>query len=254
MKIYQCIHKYPAHIPGFEERAGVSDGISFAALRRELLADGYASTYILQPALEERPEEVFFTVWDYERLQWKWAEEHGLKTRDLDEIKLAQIEEFQPDVFYNMSPFCDRDFIKRLGKRNGRIDVCWNAFIRGPRPWTFDGYEGHVSLHQPYVEDWREQGLNALELQPAIPKAWDGFESAAKDLEVLFYGQCFSGIFDNRMRILDDLMRQGLASRHEVRLHLSFPDSRWAARIPGFARLLRFLTFAQSPSRLVRKH
>ena len=254
MKVYQCIHKYPAHISGFEERAGVSDATDFATLHRKFLADGYASTYILHPALDNRPEEIFYTVWDYERLQWKWADEHGLKTRDLDEIKLAQIEEFNPDVFYNMSPFCDRDFIKRLGKRKGRIDICWNAFVRGPRPSTFGEYEGHVSLHRPYVEFWREQGLKALELQPAMPQAWEAFESIEPDVDVLFYGQLFRGIFDNRIRLVEDLLRYGLERRRDLRCHLTYPERGWVLRIPGMAHFRIKLPISRFPGRLVRKH
>ena len=75
MKIYQCIHKYPPHIPQFEAKHGITDDsiLSFEELRKLIVDDGYASPYILQPALEHKTEEVFYTIWNYKRLQLLWA-------------------------------------------------------------------------------------------------------------------------------------------------------------------------------------
>ena len=103
MRVYQCIHKYRPHIPLFEKKYGVTDEMDFETLRKLIMQDGYASTYVLLPALQQNFDEVFYTIWNYERLQLLWASEHGLRSKDLDEIKLAQIEEYRPDVFYNMS-------------------------------------------------------------------------------------------------------------------------------------------------------
>ncbi len=65
MKIYQCIHKYKPHIPQFEAKHGIGDDtdISFEELRKLVIEDGYASPYILQPALEGNSDEVFYTLW-----------------------------------------------------------------------------------------------------------------------------------------------------------------------------------------------
>ncbi len=116
MKVYQCIHKYPPHIPLFEAKHGITDqtDLTFSQLQKLVIDDGYAAAYILQPALEHKTGDVFFTIWDYKRLQYLWAEENGLHTTDLKKIKLAQIEKLKPDVVYNHSPFCDFDFIKQL--------------------------------------------------------------------------------------------------------------------------------------------
>ena len=112
MRIYQTIHKYPHHIALFEKQNNITDetDISFAEIQKLILEDGYASSYILLPAIEGKTDQVFFTLWDYERLQHLWAKEHGLNSKDLSVIKHAQLEWYKPDIFYNHSAFCDNDF------------------------------------------------------------------------------------------------------------------------------------------------
>lgn len=253
MKVYQAIHKYSPHIPLLEKKYGVTDDMDFETLRRLVIEDGYASTYILQPALDNKPEKVFYTIWNYERLQWKWADEHGLKSRDLDEIKLAQIEEYQPDVFYNFSAFCDGQFIKRLGKRKNRKGVYWNGIIQ-PAPMTFPDYEGQITLHRPYVAYWRKQGLQALELQPGIPASWSKLDTTEKTTDVLFYGQYFQGMFDIRNRLIEDLLRYKPSSGRDVRCHLTYTERRPTIfRIPKLPWTRIRLPVVTYPSSLVRK-
>ena len=253
MRIFQTIHKYNPHIPQFERKYGLTDDMGFENLRRLCIEDGYCSTYILQPALEHRPQEVFYTIWNYERLQWKWADEHGLKSRELSEIKLAQIEEYQPDVFYNHSAFCDCEFIKRLGKRKDRKDIYWNGIIQS-MPMTFPEYDGQVSLHRPHVEYWRRHGLKALELQPAIPASWASVTADCKDIDVLFYGQYFRGMFDNRNSLVEDLLRYKRRSGRDIRCHLTYTEHRPTIfRIPKLPRTRIRVPFVTFPSKLVRE-
>jgi hypothetical protein len=254
MKTYQCIHKYSPHIPLFEQKYDITDDTDFETLRRLVVDDGYCSTYILKPALEHRPEQVFFTIWDYERLQWKWADEHGLKSRDLSEIKLAQLEEYKPDVFYNMSAFCDGEFINRLGKRKDQKNVYWNGIIQ-PSPMTFPDYDGQLTLHRPYVEYWRKKGLKALELQPGIPASWDQYCSSEKKIDVLFYGQYFRGMFDNRNRLIEDLLRYKQHSGRDIRCHLMYTERRPTIfRIPKLPRTRIRSPFVTFPSKVVRNN
>ena len=253
MKVYQCIHKYTPHIPLFEQKYGVTDDMDFETLRRLVVEDGYASTYVLEPALQHRTNEVFYTVWNYERLQQCWARERGLKTRDLGEIKLAQIEEFQPDFFYNFSAFCDSEFIKRLGKSKGRKDVYWNGIIE-TEPRTFLEYDGQLSLHRPYVRYWKKRGLAAYELQPAIPDDWTHIAKSEKNFDVLFYGQYFKGMFDGRNGLISDLLRHKMASGRDIRCHLTYTEHRPTIfRIPKLPWSRVHLPIVTFPSKLIRE-
>lgn len=253
MRVFQCIHKYNPHIPLFEKKCSVTNDMDFETLRRLFINDGYASTYILKPALELKSEEVFYTTWNYDRLQWRWAEEHGMRSRDLAEIKLAQIEEYRPDVFYNFSAFCDGEFIKRLGKRKSRKDIYWNGIIQ-PSPMTFPEYDGQITLHRPYVEYWRVKGLKALELQPGIPSNWTALETAVKNIDVLFYGQYFRGMFDNRNSLVEDLLRHKLKSGCDIRCHLTYTEQRPTIfRVPKLPWTRIRAPFVTFPSKLVRR-
>jgi len=232
MKVYQCIHKYPPHIARFERKYGVTDDMDFRALQRLVMEDGYASTYILQPALEGRSEEVFYTLWDYERLQFLWAREHSLRSTDLDEIKLAQIEEFKPDVFYNMSAVYDHGFINKLGKgKTGLKRVYWNGII-AKRPKTILDYDGHISLHRPFVEYWKSAGLAACELQPGIPDAWKKIGGKDRNTDAMFYGQYAGRYFGTRAEAVDRLINYKVETGADVRCHLQYSER----GMPSFIR------------------
>ena len=225
MKIYQCIHKYPPHIPLFEAKNKINDktNITFDELRKLIIEDGYASTYILQPALEGNDDEVFFTIWNYERLQFLWAKEHGIESRDLSVIKKAQIDWFKPDVFYNHSAFCDNDFIKKNNIDENIIKVCWYGII-GPKPELFKDYDIRVSLHRPYIPIWRNKGLVAYELQGAFVKQWNTYNEQNKNTDLLFYGQCSFRFFNNRTKLLDSLLNH--SSSFDLAFHLSLKGHR----------------------------
>lgn len=254
MKVYQTIHKYAPHIPLFEKNYGITDETDFESLQRFLIEDGYASTYTLYPALQHKTNEVFFTIWDYERLQWKWAEEKGLKTHDLDKIKLAQIEEFKPDVFYNLSAFYDKGFIHKLGKNKKRKDVCWNGIIQD-YPMTFPAYDGHLSLHRPYIDIWKDQGFKALELQPHIPDKWKSYNQSEKNTDVLFYGQYVKDMFDNRNKLIQKLLEYSLISNYNIDCHLSYTkQGQTLFKIPKLSWTRISTPFTTFPNKFVRKY
>jgi len=210
MKIYQCVHKYPPHIPAFERRWGIGDHSTFAEIHDALLRDGYASVYRLVPPLECSGDNVFFTVWNYERLQFTWARENGVENLDLDEIRLKQIEKLKPDVVYDFSYFISPKFAELVKSRLNVLTVCWYAFVNSKEPPIDIPYTGLLSLHRPYIDFWKSKGIQALELQPAIEDSWSklpfkGFKSRKHDL--LFYGQINTGLYDDRTNVIMDALQ-----------------------------------------------
>ncbi|MBP7508042.1 MAG: glycosyltransferase [Prolixibacteraceae bacterium] len=222
MKVFQCLHKYPPHIPVFEKNNNIeSSDLSFNELRDLVIKDGYASTYILKPALEGHHEQVFYTIWDYERLQYKWAEENGLKTRNLDEIKLAQIEEFNPDVFYNHSPRYDNDFVKKLSNRRNLKKVCWDAIIT-KYPSLHEWYNLRLTLFYPFVKYWLSRNLASDILQPAYSPIWNNYSNQERIIDILFYGQFAPFYFDTRSKLVTELIGWSLKSDFKMHFHLDF--------------------------------
>ncbi len=233
----------------------MTDDMNFETLQRLVIEDGYASTYILQPALQGRPDEVFYTIWNYERLQCRWAKEHGLNTSNLDEIKLAQIEEYKPDVFYNLSAYYDGGFINQFGSKKSNMKcVYWNGIV-DPQPRTFLEYDGQLSLHRPHIEYWRTRGLAACELQPGIPVAWKKFEDPHKTIDVIFYGQFQKTFFGNRNRLVEDLLHYKLASGRDIRCHLTYSEYRPTIfRIPKLRWTRIESPWVTFPSKTVREN
>lgn len=226
MRIYQTIHKYPPHIPLFEKQNNITDdtNISFAELQKLILEDGYASSYILLPAIEGKMDQVFFTIWDYERLQHLWAKEHGLNSRDLSVIKRAQIESYRPHVFYNHSAFCDNDFLNKYKIDQNILKVCWYGIIK-KKPAIFEPYDIHLTLHKPYIKKWEEVGLKSYELQPSFDKRLEKYDMVNKPIDFLFYGQYSYGPYSfgkfcKRNKLIDELLQYSLSSKLNIKIHL----------------------------------
>ena len=220
MKVFQCIHKYAPHIPAFEQKYNIHDrDLSFNEIRDLLINDGYASTYILKPALENKPDEVFFTLWDYKRLQYQWAEENNLQTKNLDKIKLAQIQSFKPDVFYNHSPRNDNNFVEKLAQFKNLKKICWDAIIT-EYPHIHEKYDARVTLFEPYVKYWNRNGLKASLLTPAYVTSWDKYHSPNRNVDVLFYGQYNEKFFSNRNQLILELLKWQSTNNYNVNVHL----------------------------------
>lgn len=225
MKIYQCIHKYPPHIPVFERRWGIGDRSTFAEIHDALIRDGYASVYRLVPSPRHADDEVFFVVWNYERLQMTWAREHGLQTTDLDEIRLAQIEDFGPDIVYDFSSFVTPHFADNVRGRYKVPIVSWNGFLKDDDPPVNPAYDGYVSLHRPYVERWRAKGHPALELQPGIDPAWTDIpvpQVSERPEDLILYGQ-ISSYFKGRADLAKDVAHAASANGFRFTCHARAP-------------------------------
>jgi spore maturation protein CgeB len=252
MKVYQCIHKYPPHIPLFEKKYRIAEklDITFEELQRMIIADGYASSYILQPALEGKTDEVFYTLWDYERLQHLWAKENGLLTYDLTEIKLAQIAAFEPDVIYDFSAFVDRDFVRKLPRNSNIIKCCWDGIIQ-VKPELFPDYDIRISLHKPYIDYWLAKNRPAFELQATIPANWNNYNSKEKSIDVLFYGQYFEGMFTHRNELINDLVGFLAKSNYKFNIHLQYSEQKKARyNIKGLRRFFKKIVY---PPKIIRK-
>ncbi|WP_375227384.1 glycosyltransferase family protein [Roseobacter sp. S98] len=192
MKIFQCIHKYAAHIPQFEARWNIDDTSTFSEIQSSLIQDGYASVYRLIPSDTYRGAAVFFTVWDYERMQLAWARENGCPETNMNEIRIAQFEAFRPDVVYDMSPWVSTEFAVRLKQMFQGPVIAWNSFPKLDTPPANDTYDAFVSNYRPFVEFWRKSGNPALELQPGIDEAWLNSKPTPfgdRKYELMHYGQ-----------------------------------------------------------------
>ena len=250
MKVYQTIHKYAPHIPIFEKKHGIDDSsvISFLKLQQLLIEDGYAAAYILEPALNGKSDEVFYTLWNYERLQFQWAKEHGIESTDLSVIKKAQMDWFKPDVFYNLSPSYDNNFVDNFKLDPNITTVCWYSII-GEKPAFFHNYDITLSLHQPFVEQWRKTNIAAFEFQPSMFNFQDEIDSVEKTTDFMSYGQTASNYFKGRNDFFEKLL--AYSTDFEIAVHLQIhKQNKSLINFPGFRKLTLVNVF---PTKNIKK-
>jgi spore maturation protein CgeB len=236
----------------FEKKYGIADrkNLTFEELRQLVIKDGYASSYILHPALEGKTDEVFYTIWDYERLQYLWAKEYSLLSYDLTEIKLAQIEEYAPDVLYDFSAFIDRDFIRKLPRKSTLLKCCWDGIIN-EKPEMFPDYDVRISLHKPYIDYWRRKNKNAFELQAAIPSQWNKYGCEDRPIDILFYGQYYEAMFSHRNHLINELIHYTQDKDWLVNIHLQYPLQKKAIiPVRGLRRIKKIIY----PPKFIRQH
>ena len=228
MKIYQSIHKYGPHIPAFELRHGITDAteISFSALQKLVIDDGYASVYRLEPSAEDVNSEVFFTIWNYERLQLIWAKENGIDdSSSMNEIRVAQAKWFNPDVVYDFSGRYRPNFISELKEEGVKATTAlWNGVIeQNEKPKPVPGYDFYVSLHRPYVRYWQQMGLESFELQPSISSEWLNLaQGTNRTVDILMYGQSLNEYFTERNAIVRAVLN--LKEKYQVSAKLQIDE------------------------------
>jgi hypothetical protein len=252
MKLFQCIHKYPRHIPQFEEKYKIKEkGYGFEDVVNLLLKDGYAATYILDPASDTHTaHQFFFTLWDYDHLQHLWADENGLKTRDLDKIKLTQIEAFQPDVFYNLSARYDNNFVNHLAGKKNLKKVCWDGVIKN-YPLLHPKYDARLTLFQPYVDYWNSKGLFSAILPPSYVPSWIFYNHKERPIDVLFYGQYLEGYFSKRNQIIEGLLRWSEKRNYNIQVHLQYKEKKKPYIDKRFIR--SFTKWKKFPPKIIRE-
>jgi hypothetical protein len=245
MKVYQCIRAYDPYIPAFEKKYRTEDNnYTFNELRNLLIKDGFAGTYILKPAFDN-DKDFFFTFWNYKTLQFKWAEENGLKTRNLDEIRIAQVEEFKPDVYYNFSTYYDNEILRKILKKKDLISVCWDATIGSYFPPVHENYKLRATLFEPFTKYWNQHGYKSILLPPAFPDSWNNLDQSKKDIDILFYGQVNEHFFSERNTIIDNLIKWNNRKGYNFKLHLQLPNQKKPLiNIRGFNRYAHWIPVA----------
>ncbi len=200
---------------------------SFAEGAAWFLGTRYGAPHILAPVLAGDPQ-AFWTNGDDEALQKQWAREHGLRTDDLQQILLAQIEHHRTDVFYNLDPVrYDSFFVKKLPGSVKRT-VCWRAAPSGNVDLT--AYDLVVSNFPSILEDWRNKGCGVGYFFPAHDPVMDDYADARRDLDLIFIGG-FS-----RHHVHRSLALRAAASTQGIRSRFHLENSR-------LTRLANFLPF-----------
>jgi hypothetical protein len=185
MRLFQNSGLYPAYVPRL--RGLTQDCISFASQIEAFLGDRFGACHFLKPVLD-RETAAFFTNGDDEKLQRRWAQEQGMRSKvSLASILLAQIESHRTEVFYNLDPMrYQSDFVRSLPGCVKKA-IAWRA---APSPGAdFSAYDLVVCNFPSILEGYRQRGWHAEYFSPAHDPEMDSYAANTdRPIDVLFVG------------------------------------------------------------------
>lgn len=211
MKVFQNLPKYDPYLPFFERKYKV-DEMSFEEHRRTLINDRFYALHLLKPVLDF-DEGSFYTMWSYEKLQLKWAKEKGWNETDLKKIVFAQIEEYQPDVFYNgaIKFFNHEELEANIDPKI--IRICWSASPYDQEE-LFKSYKSRLTNLPLSIRPASECGYRNDLFTPAHDPVMDQLATNEdRPIDLFFYGQYADDAFKNRNAHLDRLLEFKLAEK-----------------------------------------
>jgi hypothetical protein len=238
MRLFQVSGFYGRYLDDFYGRNPDHRGLSYAELRDRLLMDRFDGSHLLEPVQQHDPS-ARWAVRNDAVSQLKWARENGLKSQDLDEILLSQIEEHRAEVLYASDiSFWGRDFARRLPGGVKRR-VCWHAAPLGNE--DLSAFDLLLTSHPPYIGLWRNNGLNAAEFYPSHDPAMEPYASRDnRPIDVCFVGT-YSGLHHRRNELVRAMA--SLSDRYSVVLALLHPRFRPLLNIRGLRRIPSFIPY-----------
>lgn len=210
-KIFQNFHVYPLYLERLHSRIQSAD---YKAVWRELINDRFVVMHMLQPVLNAKGGH--FAVGSDVPSQRSWAIEHGLgRNASLESVLLAQIEESEAEIFYNLDPLrFGSDFVRKL-PGNVKSSIAWRA---APSPGAdFGAYDRVVCNFESILQSYKERGWNAAWFYPAFDPVMAEYRQTERSVDVVFVGT-YSQFHRGRARIIETLA--SLRDRHVVNIHL----------------------------------
>ena len=237
MRLFQFNTYYLPYLEYFNAAHPHCRDSTYAARLDALLEDRYWAPVVLWPVYQRDPE-VRYTVTNDRTLQWKWADEHHFRSRDLKQILLAQIEDHRAEVIYSQNPrVFNAAWLRRL-PGCVRRRVCYTS---SPTPCgVFSAYHLWLSSHWPYVQSWRAAGIRSACLMPSHdPYCRQLAANGERPVDIAFAGSYRPEVYARRNGVLAALT--ALTARHRVELRPFSP--KWKSLnirglrrfgIPGF--------------------
>lgn len=212
MKLFQNSGIYPAYLPRLRRLTQGNKGFNVQV--GAFLDDRFGACHFLKPVLD-RDARAFFTNGDDAQLQRQWALERGMRSDALlADILLAQIEEHETEVFYNLDPIrYQGSFVRKLPGCVKKT-IAWRA---APSPKAdFGAYDAVVCNFPSILESYRQLGWRAEFFSPAHDSEMDAYAASSdRPIDVLFVGG-YSRHHRQRAIVLD-----AVSSLHE-RLNVTF--------------------------------
>jgi hypothetical protein len=224
MQFFQMMGFGEDYLLNFSRRYPSEMPVNFNKRVSDLLSDRYGATHILKPVYD-RDQTSFFTVFDDPELQYSWARDKkiSMKSLNLIDILLSQIEEHKTEVLYTNSPVqFPSSFVRRLPGCVKKA-IAWRAAPVGNA--DLSAYDAILSNFNTLNSVWRSKSWRAFYFSPS----WDPeMESYAKNMhrdKDIFFAGSYSRTtgHDDRLTLLNEIAELG--GEREISLHLLY--RRW---------------------------
>ena len=224
---------YGNYLEKFYQKRPWLDSATSLECQAFLLEDRFDAPHIFEPVYNHDPD-VRFVVFNDERCQRKWAVVNGLRTVNLEDILVAQIEEHRSEVVYWLAPQLRsrnlNDFLKGRVKKN----IIWSAAPQTPN--NYDGVDLVLSSHKQYLEHANEFGIESAYFTPSLdPQLVSYSANTFRPIDICFVGS-YSPAHSKRNKLLEKLSE--LASKYRIVLGLMRPRPRRLSSIPFLSRFL----------------
>lgn len=224
MQIHTFYSQYLASL--YDQRPNLAQ-TDFATQMRVLEQDGFSAIHMFGFHLAPLGYQTQVVIGNNLASQYAWAFENGMVTGprrapSLQEILIAQVEAFDPDILYLSDPInYDSRFVRLLSRRP-RMILGWRA-ADVPTDWDVSEFDVMLSCLKRMREAAIQHGAReALHFYPGLPMF---LAEAVKDVpvsnDVCFYGQVNPSQYQARIRDLHDVTQLCLESGISLRMHLS---------------------------------
>lgn len=186
MRVFQNIFARSAYLSHLDQISDTSS--TFYERLSNLKSDGFNGVHLLEPQ-GNGENEVFLSCLPDKKSQYMWAKENGYtKKISLEDILLAQIEEFQPDIFYTQAPYSfGPGFLEKL-PGCVRYKIGWHS---PPAPiGNLTGYDLIVNNFPESLEMYSKQGVNTKYFTPSYCSAGEDAINFGSDrpIDITFVG------------------------------------------------------------------
>lgn len=207
MKVFLAAYYYPPFIASFLKRNPDLDHLSYKEMMIRLKEAYFADTHSAEYWLLQSGISAYMSVINIEVIQRQWARENSLSFKEEnweEEILLAQVKSFKPDVFYTECIHVHSKLFLQSVKNEVKQLSAWVSFPFSSLP-TASLFDLILTSTKDYTIKFRAMGIASEYLLPAFdPRIHTKLGELKKTIDFSFVGG-ISDLHKNRWEALNHL-------------------------------------------------
>lgn len=209
MRIFLFAEYYPNYLDSFYKRNDLSN-LGYKKHLEVLLQDYFGSFGSYRNYFNKLGHEACLVIGNDRTLQAKWLKERGMPAyTKKEDVVLAQVREFMPDVFFTGSMFgYYGNFMRQVSQVTKNIFV----WIGCPYPRNLDlsNISCVISGSDEMVSGFREDGINSELMRTAFDADIIQHLDNQKNINVSFLGGMSKKTHSRRVMGLEHLLKSGI--------------------------------------------